>query len=99
MPWAGPLPSRAKISLTSKSIFDATASALGAPSLDGLRREYLSDLSESEVFNASMAWTIEEAAAGYKRYGFQLASGAGPPFSRYLERAEDASFLSLVGNP
>jgi hypothetical protein len=97
--WTGPVPSQARISLTSHDVFELVDRAIGPPAIDVPRQQHGTDVYSSEVFNVSMAWDLDEVRRWNDRHGFVISDEALALFSKYLETGKYAIFQSLVQHP
>jgi hypothetical protein len=68
----------------------------------GVRRhvpdKYMEDLQEADLFNASMAWDLDQVAGWQSRHGVEMEGEPSDTFRRYLE-TDHVIFMSLVEHP
>ena len=96
--WVGPVPAKARVAYTDGEVFAAAAKAAGPEIPNDFPDKYTKDLREVELFNASMAWDLDEVARWQERYGIKLESGPATVFEEYL-RTGHAIFETLVEHP
>lgn len=63
------------------------------------RQQHGTDVHQSAVFNASMAWELDEVRKWNDRHKFEISREALALFSSYLETGSYVIFQSLVQHP
>ena len=97
--WTGPVPANAKVSTVDRSAFKQVSNNLGSSLPNALSEKYTKNRFESDVFNASMAWDIDESVRWNDRYGMKLGERPLGLFSEYLDTGNYVIFQSLVEHP
>ena len=85
--------------MTGRDVFAHADRAIGPPSVGVPRQEHGIDVHDSEVFNVSMAWDLDEVRRWNDRHGFAISDEALSLFSSYLETGRYVIFQSLVHHP
>jgi hypothetical protein len=68
-------------------------------SADGLAEKYAIDRQDGEVFNASLAGSIDEVLSWNERYGMKMSEEPLALFREYLDSGDYVIFQSLVEHP
>lgn len=97
--WTGPVPANAKVSAVDRSAFKRVSNTLGTSLPSTLSDKYTKNRFESDVFNASMAWDIDESVRWNSRYGLTLGERPQGLFKEYLDTGKYVVFQSLVDHP
>jgi len=96
--WAGPVPKDAKVRAVSDEVFTALERQIGSEIPSGLPDKYVKDLQRSELANAQISTTIQDAAAWLKRYGVELEEAPSKMLRGYLDRGYNI-FSTLIEHP
>jgi len=86
------------VTITDGEIFRVAADATGPGIPEDFPEKYTKDLQEVEVFNASMAWDLDEVTRWQERQGIAMEPGPSEVFERYLQRGH-VILETLVEHP
>jgi hypothetical protein len=83
--WVGPVPADARVTIVDDEIFRVAADATGPGIPEDFPELYTKDLQEVDVFNASMAWDLQEVTRWQERQNIKMEPGPSEAFQRYLD--------------
>jgi hypothetical protein len=96
--WVGPVPDNARVTITDGEMFRVAADVTGPSIPEDFPEKYTKDLQEVEVFNASMAWNLDEVTRWQERQGIAMEPGPSAVFEKYLDRGH-VILETLVEHP
>lgn len=96
--WVGPAPADARVTITDGEIFRLAAEQTGAGIPEDYPEKYTKDLQYVEVFNASMAWDLQEVTRWQERHGIKMEDGPSAVFQKYLD-TDHVILETLVQHP
>lgn len=97
--WTGPVPRTAKVSVVGPEAFQSVSDTIGSSFPDSLPEKYRANRQVSEVFNASMAWDMDDVRRWTDHHGMRLCEKAQGLFGEYLNTGAYVIFQSLVEHP
>lgn len=98
--WAGPVPSKAKVTIATGEPFETAARGLGPDMPKDYPAKYTQNLRQVDIFNQSMSQTVAQFVEVEKRYGFVIdrSDDALPIFENYAKNGN--GFVTvLVDHP
>ncbi len=72
---------------------------MGPVAIESLPDKYVLNRHQGEVFNASLAWDLDEVRRWNDRYGLKISDEALSLFQEYLDTGDFVIFQSLVEHP
>jgi len=98
--WAGPIPQKAKVKITTSTPFDVASRSLGPEFPSGYPAKYLQNLKQVDIFNQTIAVGTQQLIDVQKRHGMIIdaSDDALPIFEKYAKANHDFIFV-LVQHP
>jgi hypothetical protein len=97
--WTGPVPRAARVSVVGPEAFQRVSDTMGSSFPESLPEKYRSNRQVSEVFNASIAWDMDDVRRWTDHHGMKLCEKAQGLFGEYLNTGAYVIFQSLVEHP